>query len=231
SPTPASQNRLRGRQRPTQRRLSVDRGLDNAIYGMGVEAGLADSALRNLAFPIITSSASWAKKGKRDKLAGLPEDVVARVERVQPFSTLDPLPLTYLADLVNSDKHRAGFTLELVPLLPDRESKIWDLETEMHPADAEQAIAALNADEQVSIDLGPIWDRKVVARMRLPSGTGPQVRVKNVNFPVTLAVEAGRETRSLPVVPTMERVFDYVTSAVRYIVGDDAHPPGAYTFR
>lgn len=132
---------------------------------------------------------------------------------VQPFGLprrYGTHPLAYLNELTTSDKHRDGFRLQLMPLPREGSHPLATIEstTDADTARAQQH-GALNVDDMIHMDLGPLHDGKPVVWVDLPAGH-EVTEVSNLDFPVALTVVKGSVDPYVPVVPMMRHVLDYV---------------------
>jgi hypothetical protein len=91
--------------------------LDACIWEFAHIDGGEPPQPRKLQFPIVRRRSGWAK-ARAEQLQTVPEDVVSRIERMQPFNRepqeVDRDALVCLSSLDNVDKHRSSIRLGLV---------------------------------------------------------------------------------------------------------------------
>lgn len=204
--------------------------LDNLVHAIGVASGASDSALRKNAFPVVLQSKEWAKTAKQ-RLGGLPVDVVGRVRAVQPFAHMalswPPHPLDLLSVMSNADKHRDGIRLAVRPSFPEGQVHIGEAHFAVDTSAHKEALEALGSpDEVLDLDMRTIVDGAVLLRMKFPRVADlGLVEATLKDFPIAPVAIVEGEHRRGPLIPAMENCVRWVRETILYVHGGGDSPP------
>lgn len=212
--------------------------LDNLVHAIGVACGASDSALRKNSFPVVRQSKEWAKTAKQ-RLGGLPADVVGRVSAVQPFAhtplSWPPHPLDLLSVMSNADKHRDGIRLAVRPSFPEGQVQIGEAQFVVETSAHKEALEDFGGpDEVLDLDMRTIVDGAVLFRVRFPRVAElGLVEAKLKDFPIAPVAIVQGEDRRGPLIPAMENCVRWVRETVLYVHGggDCAPDPAPRTSR
>ncbi|WP_419703218.1 hypothetical protein [Promicromonospora sp. NFX87] len=205
--------------------------LDNAVHAIGTAQGVSQKAAKNIAFPILSDRAEWAK-ARRGRLNEVSEDVVGRIEQVQPYHQSDdrfpPHPLEVLREFSNADKHRAGFAVELSPSVVTERllSEINLVIPSQTAADVPQSLTPEDVSRMVDLDLDHVVDGAVVVRVRVPGlASAEHLEIGPLDLPLMLNATLHDGAPSHPVIPTMRNALRFARETIRYVTGGTTDVP------
>lgn len=208
--------------------------LDNLIAGLAREQGVSGRQLRQVAFLVAETEVLWDRDVKR-RLAGLPNEVVARARSLQPFSTLVEVPgpvhpLLMLHQLWNADKHQDGYEcmLSLSPQAGVTRPLTLAIRN-LDPRRADELMREFDVDRDMDVVMAPIVDGTRLWEFRVPT----RVRLDDVDAQpqpaqFTLGLNGPGVSVSDPVVAVLRNAHRFVEEAVSYILGESTQVPEAF---
>ena len=204
--------------------------LDNLVTRLAQDHGATSQQLKRAAFLVATTEAEW-NRDRKSRLVALPEEMVARIRRVQPFTSSEPPapphPLAMLHELWLADKHRGSFSAGIGFSPRGRSFQLGTLKMTVDKerlGDVHKAMS--DVDRMVDLDLAPIVDGTRLVVSRVPAQVSlDAVEVESINVRVTLGAVGPGVRITDSVIALMKNALRYARETVRYVVGGIDAPP------